>query len=294
MKCLILGGTGMLGHRLWVNFRRHHETWVTIRGSANLFPNHPDFDPSHVIGHVNVLDWNDVTRVMAKVQPDILINCVGLIKQHPSANDPILALETNSLLPHRLATLCQATRTRLIHISTDCVFSGDKGNYTEDDPSDAQDLYGRTKYLGETVAPMALTLRTSIIGPELHTRYGLLEWFLSQHQPVRGFQKAIYTGFTTDELAHIVLDYVLPNPTLQGLYHVSSDPISKYALLHLFNDAYHRALTIEPQSTFASDRSLVSTRFKTTTGYAPPPWRAMIDAMAQAHAPYYQHKMPTI
>ena len=290
MKCLILGGTGMLGHRLWINLSRQHDTWVTVRGTATVFPDYADFDHTQVISHVNALDWNDLTRVMATIQPDILINCVGLIKQHPSANDPLLALETNSLLPHRLATLCQATKTRLIHISTDCVFSGEKGNYTEDSASDAQDLYGRTKYLGETVAPQALTLRTSIIGPELHSRYGLLEWFLSQRQSVRGFQKAIYTGFTTDELARVITEYVLPNPTLQGLYHVSSAPISKYDLLHLFNDAYARALTLEAESTFACDRSLNSSRFKGITGYEAPSWRAMIEAMAQAHAPYYLSK----
>lgn len=290
MKCLILGGTGMLGHRLWINLSREHEAWVTVRGSASVFPDHPDFNRAYVVEHVNALDWNDLIRVMGEIHPDVVINCVGLIKQHPRANDPILALETNALLPHRLASLCQATQARLIHISTDCVFSGAKGNYTEDDTSDAQDLYGRTKYLGETSAPNAVTLRTSIIGPELHARYGLLEWFLSQSQRVSGFTKAIYTGFTTDELSHIIAAYVLPNPDLQGLYHVSSDPISKYDLLHLFNQYYGCGLTIEAQDTFECDRSLVSDRFKDATRYIPPTWPEMIAAMAQKHAPYYSQK----
>lgn len=290
MKCLILGGTGMLGHRLWSNLSRTHECWVTVRGRASVFPHHPDFNRAHVLEQVNALDWNSLIGAMGQVNPDVVINCVGLIKQHPSANDPILALETNSLLPHRLAALCQATQSRLIHISTDCVFSGTKGNYTEDDPSDAQDLYGRSKYLGEVSAPHAVTLRTSIIGPELHTRFGLLEWFLSQNGRVQGFQKAIYSGFTTDELSRIIADYVLPNPALQGLYHVSSNAISKYDLLHLINQAYGRGLAIDAQSSFVSDRSMLSPRFQAFTGYRPPSWAEMIAQMAQNHAPYYEQK----
>jgi dTDP-4-dehydrorhamnose reductase len=284
----------MLGHRLWIHLSREHETWVTIRRGASVFPNHSDFNRAFVIEHINALDWNDLTRVMAQLHPDVVINCVGLIKQHPSANDPILALETNALLPHRLAALCQATQSRLIHISTDCVFSGQKGSYTEEDPSDAQDLYGRTKYLGETSAPHAVTLRTSIIGPELHTRYGLLEWFLSQKQAVTGFQKAIFSGFTTDELSRIIAEEVIPNPKLQGLYHLSSAPISKYDLLQLFNHAYGRGLIIEPQSTFTCDRSLISDRFKSATGYTAPAWPQMVASMAQKHASYYLDKEFTL
>ena len=290
MKCLILGGTGMLGHRLWINLSRKYETWVTVRGAARVFPEHPDFNRSFVLEHVNALNLNDVIRVIGKIHPDVVINCVGLIKQHASANDPILALETNALLPHRLAALCEASQARLIHISTDCVFSGDKGSYTEDDTSDARDLYGRTKFLGETSYPHTVTLRTSIVGPELHARYGLLEWFLSQNQPIKGFQKAIYTGFTTDELSRIIIDYVLPTPHLQGLYHVSSTPISKYELLQLFNQCYDRGLTIEADNDFKCDRSLLSERFKSITGYMTPTWPEMVASMAEKHASYYSYK----
>jgi dTDP-4-dehydrorhamnose reductase len=257
---------------------------------ASVFPDHADFNRAFVLEHVNALDWNDLIGAIAKIHPDVVINCVGLIKQHPRANDPLLALETNALLPHRLATLCQATQARLIHISTDCVFSGEKGSYTEEDHSDAQDLYGRTKYLGETNVPHSVTLRTSMIGPELHTKYGLLEWFLNQKQAVKGFKKAIFSGFTTDELSRIIAEYVLPNPTLQGLYHVSSEPISKYDLLHLFNHFYARGLTIEAQNTYECDRSLISQRFKGATGYTAPAWPEMIAPMAQRDATYYFHK----
>lgn len=287
MKCLILGGSGMLGHRLWINLRQAHETWVTVRGTAQVFPQHPDFDPSYVIEQIDALRQDDVVAVMGHIRPNVVINCVGLIKQHPKADDPILALETNALLPHRLAALCQAAGARLIHISTDCVFSGRQGRYTEEDASDAQDLYGRTKYLGEPSAPSAVTLRTSIIGPELHTRFGLLAWFLHQNGPINGFQRAIFSGFTTDELSRVVLDYVLPNPALQGLYHVAANPISKYDLLHLFNQNYGRGVQIHPQTTFECDRSLVGTRFAQATGYVPPAWPDMVAAMAANHAPYY-------
>lgn len=277
----------MLGHRLWTELSGRYETWTTVRGRATLFPDHPDFNRAYVVEHVDARVWHDLVAVLAKVQPDVVINCIGLIKQHPLASDPILSLETNALLPHRLALLCQASGARLIHISTDCVFSGAKGNYTEEDISDAQDLYGRSKYLGETSAPNAITLRTSIIGPELYTQYGLLAWFLSQQQAVKGFKKAIFSGFTTDELSRIIADYVIPNPTLTGLYHVSSDPISKYDLLTLFNEFYQRGLTITPQSDFVCDRSLNSNCFRNAVSYTPPAWPIMIEAMAQKHRPYH-------
>lgn len=281
----------MLGHRLWPVLQRRYETWVTVRGKSSVFPDHPDFPPNFVCEQVNALDSNDLARVMAQVRPAVVINCVGLIKQHARAEDPLLAIETNALLPHRLALLCQAAGARLIHISTDCVFSGAKGAYTENDVADAQDLYGRTKLLGEVQTPPALTLRTSIIGRELHTRYGLLEWFLHQKQAVRGFRGAIYTGFPTDELARIIADYVLPNPDLTGLYQVASNPITKYDLLHIFNEAYGCGLTIHGEDDFKSDRSLCAERFQAKTGYIAPPWPEMVAAMALNRPAYYSDTM---
>jgi len=182
--------------------------------------------------------------------------------------------------------MCEAAEIRLIHISTDCVFSGAKGNYTENDTSDATDLYGRTKFLGEVDYPHAVTLRTSIIGRELKSRLGLIEWFLAQEGEISGFRKAIYSGFTTDELARIIRDYVIPDSSITGLNHVSSDPISKYDLLHMVREAFHKDIIIQPDDDFVIDRSLDSTNFREKTNYVPTSWQDMLDELAGSTSMY--------
>ncbi len=287
MKILILGGSGMLGHRLWINLRREHEVWVTVRGEQNPFPAVPEFPEEFIRYRVDGLIFDEVTRALASIQPDLVINCIGLIKQMGHlARDPLFSISLNSVLPHRISLICRTAKIRMIHISTDCVFSGKKGNYSESDQSDAEDLYGRTKFLGEVHYPHTVTLRTSIIGQELKTHLGLIEWFLAQTGPIKGFQKAIFTGFTTDELARIIMHYVIPNPELSGLCQVSSDPISKYDLLRLAGEAYHKDIPILPEQDFACDRSLDSTRFRQITGYHPPSWQEMMAEMA-SHADFY-------
>jgi dTDP-4-dehydrorhamnose reductase len=279
MKILILGGSGMLGHRLWINLNKSHETWVTVRGEGFEFPNIPEFPRKYVRPHIDALIFDEVIRALASIQPDLVINCIGLIKQSGLASDPLSAISVNALLPHRVSLICRAARIRMIHISTDCVFSGKKGQYVESDPSDAEDLYGRTKFLGEVAYPHAITLRTSIIGRELKSRLGLIEWFLAQKETIRGYKKAIYTGFTTDEFSRIILNHVIPRTDLSGVYHLSSDPISKYDLLTLANKAFRRDLTILADEDFVCDRSLDSTRFRGITGYRPPTWTEMIDEL---------------
>lgn len=237
-----------------------------------------------LIPGVDVLDTDSLISMLAQIRPDVVVNCVGLVKQLGSAKDPLAALPLNALFPHRLSRLCALTGARLIHVSTDCVFRGDRGNYSEADQPDAEDLYGRSKLLGEVDAPHAVTLRTSIIGRELDTRQGLVEWFLGETGAVRGFTRAIFSGVTTDELARVIVQYVLPNPGLHGVWQVSAAPIAKHDLLVLLRDAYERDTVIEPDLRLVLDRSLDSTRFRMTTGYRPPGWPAMIEAMrAQGH-----------
>jgi len=286
MRILLLGGTGMLGHRLWINLQKEHEVWVTVRGEGNPFPKVPRFPSDHIVHRVDGQTSDDVIRALAAVHPELVINCIGLIKQMEHASDPLLALSMNALLPHRVSAICRAVGPRLIHISTDCVFSGRKGGYTEADPSDAADVYGRTKFLGEVQGPDAITLRTSIIGQEIKNRLGLVEWFLAQAGTIQGYQKAMYSGFTTDELSRVILKHVIPNPGLQGVYHVSSGPISKYALLLLAREAYGREIEILPEDRFVCDRTLDSTRFRKATGYVPPSWAEMIREMASDAAFY--------
>lgn len=287
MRILLLGGSGMLGHRLWMNLRKEHEVWVTVRTNGSEFPDAPEFPKQYVRPMVDALYFDQVIRAMASIQPDLVINCIGLIKQQGHiARDPLLSISINAMLPHRVSMLCRTAKIRLIHISTDCVFSGKKGSYLESDQSDAEDLYGRTKFLGEVTYPHCVTLRTSIIGRELKSHLGLIEWFLAQQGSIQGYTRAIYSGFTTDELSRIIMRCVIPNTALSGLYHVSSEPISKYDLLLLARDAFKKQIEIQPDDTVVSDRSLISTRFRETTGYHPPAWRDMIAEMAENSSLY--------
>lgn len=254
------------------------EVWGTIRSPSSA-ARFPDAIRPRLISGVDVENADALVRSFGEARPDVVINCVGLVKQLANADDPLVALPINAILPHRLARLSGAVGARLIHISTDCVFDGKDGGYVEADRSNAADLYGRSKFLGEVDYPNAITLRTSIIGRELDSAHGLIDWFLSQTGSVRGYKHAIFSGLTTVELARVMRDVVLPRPELRGLYHVSVDPISKFDLLTLVADVYGKAIEIVPDEALKIDRSLDSTRFKAATGYRPPEWREMIQSL---------------
>lgn len=277
MKILILGAYGMLGHKLFLMLSKRFDTFATCRSFHKKYSH--ILPKERLFPDVHADNFDSVIRAVQSVAPDVVINCIGIVKQLDAAKDPITAITINALFPHHLALICKNAGARLIHFSTDCVFNGVKGNYTEDDPSDANDLYGRTKFLGELSFPHCVTLRTSIIGHELNGRLGLIDWFLSQEGKVRGFTKAIYTGFPTVEMARIIAEYVIPNEDLSGLYQVSSSPISKYELLRLVADQYNKRIEIEPYAEFSCDRSLDSSRFRATTGYRPPSWEELVTLM---------------
>lgn len=277
----------MLGHKLAQTLRDEFDVWTTLRGAPEAYARYGMFDPAKTVSGVDVLSFDTVSDALARVRPQAVINCVGVIKQLPGAQDPVLSLTINSLLPHQLQRRCVEAGARLIHFSTDCVFNGRKGMYTEDDPSDALDLYGRTKFLGETAGPGALTIRSSIIGRELSTASGLVEWFLSQRgRLVEGYTRAIYTGFTTLEMSRIVRRVLVGHPDLHGTVQVSSEPITKYDLLVLLRKAHGLDIGITPNDRVEIDRSLDSTRFRSLTGFVPPPWPAMIEEMAADQTPY--------
>lgn len=283
MRILILGGAGMLGHQLWRQWHRDHEVWVTLRQPLETYSEHHLFESERTLTGVDVASDVALAEVFRRARPQAVINCVGIIKQLREAHDPLVSITINSLLPHRLNRLCMEHDARLIHISTDCVFSGRKGAYTEQDVPDAEDLYGRSKLLGELGGPQGLTLRTSIIGRELSTHSGLIDWFLSQRgHTIKGYRRALYTGFTTLELARIIEHVLLRHPQLHGLWQVSAEVISKYELLLLAKDAFHWNGDIVPDDTLICDRSLDSTRFRTATGYLPPSWSAMMRELAAA------------
>jgi dTDP-4-dehydrorhamnose reductase len=277
----------MLGHKLWQVFEKSFDTWVTIRSNYSQYSHYGIFDPKRTIENMDIREVNSTARVIESVRPDVVINAIGIIKQIPEASDPIVSLTANSIFPHHLAKQCQQASARLIHISTDCVFSGLKGQYTEDDVPDTDDLYGRSKLLGEVNSSHCLTLRTSVIGRELHTSNGLVEWFLSQAgETVQGYKKAIYTGFPTVTLARIIVSLIQEHPNLSGLYHVSSEPITKYNLLRLMGKFFGVSVKIQSYSGVSIDRSLISNRFRSATGFIPQPWPEMVDDMASDPTSY--------
>lgn len=280
-KVLILGGSGMLGHTLFRYLFENPsiDVYATARSTKELSGWLSSEQMRNVHYNVDIHDFDHLVKVFADLKPDIVINCIGVIKQAPTIQDPLLTITVNALLPHRIALLSKAIGARMIHISTDCVFNGEKGNYTENDIANAIDLYGRTKYLGEVSYSHCVTLRTSIIGHELKNKQGLVEWFLDQKGKVQGFKNAIYSGFPTVEIAQVIADYVIPNPDLTGLYHVSSHPISKFELLKLISNQYSKTIEIEPEESFRLDRSLDSSHFRSLTGYKPPTWPELIGKM---------------
>ncbi|MGS0738609.1 dTDP-4-dehydrorhamnose reductase family protein [Pseudomonas sp. GG8] len=281
MKVLLLGVTGMLGNAAYRAFcsDSRYEVWGTLRNASGARYFAPE-TRGNLISGVDVSDFDSIVSVFNRIKPDVVINCVGLIKQLADANNPLSVLPINAMLPHRLSLLCGMVGARLVHISTDCVFSGRKGQYTESDTSDADDLYGKSKFIGELQdIDHAITLRTSIIGHELASHYALVDWFLSQDKAVKGFSRAIFSGLPTIELARVIKDFVLPNPSLNGLYHVSVEPISKFSLLKLVAEIYDKKIDIIEDDSFKIDRSLVSERFKHATGYNAPAWPALIQLM---------------
>jgi len=280
VRILILGGDGMVGHRLFKHLRQRHDVRVTLRCDLSEYARFGLFDRHNAFAGVDVRSTERVQEVLAGFRPQAIVNAVGIVKQRNEATQAIPSIEINALLPHRLAVLAQASGARLVHLSTDCVFSGRDGHYTEASPSDAEDLYGRSKFLGEVHEPGCITLRSSVIGPELSRKAGLIEWFLAQPGPIRGFRRAIFTGFTTAEMSRIIEMLLEQHPQACGLYHVSSDPISKFDLLSLVRDRLGHAIEILPDEAFACDRSLDSSRFRKQFGYTPPAWPAMIEGLA--------------
>lgn len=281
MKILIVGGDGMIGHQLLRQWRSRHDVRVTLRRKPVTYAEFGSlFTTQNAYYGVDVTCSEDLVSVFADFHPQAVINTAGIVKQQAAAKASIPSLEINALFPHRLAVLCKAANVRLVQLSTDCVFSGRAGNYIETDAADADDLYGKTKFLGEVHGDHCVTVRTSAIGSELSRKVGLLEWFLAQKGPVKGFKKAIYSGFTTTELSRIIERLLVEFPEARGLYHVSSDPISKYDLLALIKEELKVPVEIVPEDSFCCDRSLDSTRFRKEFKYSPPSWQAMIKEFA--------------
>ncbi len=287
------GGLGAHSHSWWrrdarpptvlVPARARHVVKVTLRQDINSYRSYGLFDHDNAYGGVDVRSLERLVETFAEFMPDAVVNAVGIVKQRSTAKESIPSLEINALLPHQLAVLCKCVGARLVHLSTDCVFSGRKGNYLESDPSDAEDLYGKTKYLGEVYDGHCLTLRTSIIGKELARHTSLLDWFLAQTGTVKGFRNAIYSGFTTTEMSKNFdrVSMLTEHGGASGVYQVSSDPINKYDLLRLIAEKFDHKIEIIADDAFHCDRSLDSTRFRAEFGYSPPSWAKMISEISR-------------
>lgn len=273
MKILIIGANGMLGHSLYTELKKNHLVWGTVRNKQ--------WD-SELISGLEIRSQNPIDAVLSQVTPDLVINCIGIIKQHKASKDKIASLEVNSLWPHRLAEICEKHNAKMIHFSTDCVFSGLKGNYIESDLADSRDTYGLSKFMGEVDYPHTLTLRTSIIGHELNSNVSLIDWFLSQKGECKGFTKAIYSGFPTVVVAKFLNDYIFNN-FISGVYHFSSDPISKYDLLKLVAKEYNKDIVIHPSEDLVIDRSLNSDRLRKELNFKPMPWPEMVKMMHEQY-----------
>lgn len=278
----------MLGHKLAQVWQNRFDVRVTLRTEFSQFKEYDFFNFNQTFELVDVRNFEKIEEIIKGLKPDTVINAVGIIKQKPTSKDIISTLEINSIFPQKLARIAKRLDFRLITISTDCVFDGKKGFYTEKDIPNAADLYGKSKNLGEVAEENCLTLRTSIIGREIETSHSLIEWFISERGgKVKGFKNAIYTGFPTVILAGIIGDLIEKSPSLQGLYHLSSEPISKFNLLNLINEALELGITVEAAEDFVCDRSLDSTKFRRETGFQPKDWQEMIKTFA-ADAKQYE------
>lgn len=280
MKILVLGASGMLGNAMIrvLSEKREWQVYGTVRSESSRRFFQAGI-AERLIPGVDVEHHDSLMQAYIQIRPDVVINCVGLVKQLADAEDPLHAIPINSLLPHRLAKLCELTGARLVQMSTDCVFAGDKGGYRETDLSDARDVYGKSKFLGEVSYPHTITLRTSIIGHELQSAHGLVGWFLSQQERCNGYTKAIFSGLPTVELSRIIRDIVIPRADLFGVYHVAGQAISKHDLLKEVAKVYGKEIEVVPSDQLVIDRSLNADRFHAATGYIAPSWPELIESM---------------
>ncbi len=289
MKILILGSTGMLGYSLFKNLseKNHLEVYGTIR-NKEVFKAKFSSNEYDKIFELDVFeDANKISNTIKEINPDFVINCIGAITQKESKKYELIFL--NSLLPHIIQDICDDNSSKLIHFSTDCVFNGENGNYVEDDLSDAFDLYGKSKYLGEILSNTHLTIRTSIIGHELNNNVSLVDWFLSQDKKVTGYKNAIFSGFPCVYLAEILSEYIFDNKSLNGLMHIAAKPICKYDLLKKIANVYKKGTRIEQYDNYYSNKSLNSSKFNTLVGFRPPEWDYLINLMHEDYCKYYKN-----
>jgi len=279
-RVLVVGASGMLGHQALRVLGFDFEVWGVCRRPEDL----PDLGVGRdkFLGGLDAADPASAYELVDRVRPDVVLNAVGIVKQRAEAEAAIPSITVNSLWPHVLADACGRAGARMVHVSTDCVFSGSRGGYVESDAPDAFDLYGRSKLLGEILgSEHVVTLRTSIIGWQLGESTGLVGWFAEhRNEPLTGYTRAVFSGLTTRALSEVIRDFVIPDSSLSGLWHISADPIDKHTLLTALGGHLGWEVQITPVDEPVIDRSLDSTRFRTRTGWEPPAWNQMLSELA--------------
>jgi dTDP-4-dehydrorhamnose reductase len=284
LKTLVLGGAGMLGHKIVQTYLSASLPITCTVRSADI---HPVLEGAEVITNVDVTDQMGLRQLLESEKPEVTINCIGVIKQRDEAKSAIPSITINALLPHLLADWAQSWNGRVIHFSTDCIFSGKKGNYCIDDPSDAEDLYGKSKFLGEVSRTNAATLRTSIIGRELSHFGSLVEWFYAQDgKHVKGYRRAIYSGMTTQTMARLVLEIATKHPNLHGLHHAVSEKVNKFDLVTMIRDKAELDIEVEPYDDFFCDRSMLASGLEKGVGFRVPSWEEQLDELVNDPTPY--------
>lgn len=280
MKIVVLGASGLIGSTMYrvLSSESALQVFGTIREDSLRHRFLNKFQ-KNLISAVDLLNHDALVHLLLKLRPDVIINCAGVTKHLPNSSSVLLALPINALMPHRIAALCELIGARFIHVSTDCVFLGNRGHYRESDQPDARDVYGQSKALGEVVMKNSLTIRTSTLGHELTSAHGLLDWFLNQKDVCRGYRNAVFSGLPTVVLAHVIRDFVLSNDALRGLMHVSAQPINKFNLLQLIAKTYGKIIDIQPDDSVEIDRSLDGSLFAKVSGFVAPEWPELIQIM---------------
>ena len=282
MRIIILGASGLIGHKLLQKLSNDFDVYATLHRSKESYGLMPLFSGQNIIDEVDVSDFENVSAILHSVNPNVILNCIGITPRKDEINNLYKVIKINSLFPHQLANWAKVNNKRVIHFSTDCVFNGSTGNYTENSLTTAEDVYGRTKALGEINYSHTLTIRSSFIGQELFGKTELLDWFLNQEgKRINGFTNTLYSGVSTNFMTHVVKTIILNAPELSGLYQLAPDkPISKYELLCIAKRAFDVNIEIIPENEYVHTPTLNGSKLKDNIKINVPSWKEMMKDLA--------------
>ena len=282
MRVLILGVSGMIGHKLLLELTNYFETFGVLHRTKDHYGNLPLFSKKNIFENVDVIEFDILKNLVLAINPDVILNGVGITKRKKEINNPIDVIKINSLFPHILTDWAKTNNKRVIHFSTDCVFDGKTGNYNENSLTTAEDVYGRTKALGEVISKHSLTIRSSFIGQELFGKTELLEWFLGQNgKQITGYTNTYYSGVSTIFMSRVVKSIISDFTNLSGLYNLAPEtPISKYELLCIARDAYNLKVDIVPEKKHVHRPTLNGARLRKAMNLKVPSWNIMMKEVA--------------